>query len=158
MRTLRNRLLFTTLTLTLVGVTFSGWLFRTAERQVTAAQAQPEMVCYSLTNKQGWTGGNNGNPPSLSLGPGGTYSQWRFNLNCNRVTGVCRHFGEGSQIFLDFDGPLGPEPEYEQTQLYSGTTNEPPRVATVSVQGITQNDLLFSRSRSSSTFDRNVFG
>ncbi|HET7038186.1 MAG TPA: Ig-like domain repeat protein [Thermomicrobiaceae bacterium] len=81
--------------------------------------ATTDAVCYSFVNAQGWSADTNPLAPSLAIAAGNTYSRWRFDLTCDRVSGQCLPFGHGSRIFLDFDGPNGPLAEYEQMQFYA---------------------------------------
>jgi hypothetical protein len=117
MKTKRNRIFFAFLIFTLMLA--GGIKLSRLSKPVMAMQAPPEMVCYSVTNKQGWTGINSGIPPALDQAVGNTFTQYRFELSCTRVGGKCKPFGQGSRIFLDHDGPNGPLASYEQIQFYS---------------------------------------
>jgi len=105
-----------------------------------------EIVCYSFHNEQGWTANTSGLPPSIASS-GSIYSRWRFDLSCNRVNGICLPFGNGSRVFLDFDGPNGPLAEYEQVQFYYDIANPsatPRVVTTIDSFGIVTSTYYFS--------------
>ncbi len=115
---------------------------------LVTANAADELICYSFHNAQGWTASQTDLPPSLDIASGNLYSRWRFNLVCNRVSGMCLPFGNGSRVFLDYDGPNGPEGEYEQTQFYNqGQTNPsdiPRGITTVDNNGIVSSIYYFN--------------